>query len=46
MLIIHSVKVKAVNYPELASYYDVAIFSLKGCRSLQSWLSGGGGIIS
>jgi RNA-dependent RNA polymerase len=35
-------KVKAVNCPQLANYYDVAVFPVKGDRSLQSWLSGGG----
>jgi hypothetical protein len=35
-------KVTAVNYAELSEYYDVAIFSTKGSRSLQSLLSGGG----
>ncbi|KAG2154648.1 RNA dependent RNA polymerase-domain-containing protein [Suillus clintonianus] len=34
-------KVTAVNHPKLASYFDVIIFSVKGERSLASYLGGG-----
>ncbi|KAG2350150.1 hypothetical protein BDR05DRAFT_480 [Suillus weaverae] len=34
-------KVSAVSHPKLASYFDVIIFSVKGERSLASYLGGG-----